>query len=107
MEDDMVVRGFASRTRSSYLWGVTSLARFYHRSPDQISDAEVQAYLVHLLRERQLSCGQSCPKASETQGVTPPGRTRLTGLAAGRLADLRPVAANAGTERGRKACQPP
>ena len=55
MEDDMVVRGFASRTRSSYLWGVTSLARFYHRAPDQISDAEVHAYLVHLLRERQLS----------------------------------------------------
>ena len=55
MEDDMVARGFSSRTRASYLWGVTSLARFYHRSPDQISDAEVQAYLVHLLRERQLS----------------------------------------------------
>jgi site-specific recombinase XerD len=55
MEDDMVARGYASRTRSSYLWGVASLARFYHRSPDQISDAEVQAYLVHLLRERHLS----------------------------------------------------
>lgn len=55
MEDDMVARGLASRTRSSYLWAVTSLARFYRRSPDQISDAEVQAYVVHLLRERQLS----------------------------------------------------
>jgi integrase/recombinase XerD len=55
MEDDMVARGFASRTRSSYLWAVTSLVRFYRRPPDQISDTEVQAYLVHLLRERQLS----------------------------------------------------
>jgi len=55
MEDDMVARGFASRTRSSYLWAVSSLARFYRRSPDQISDAEAQADLVHLLRERQLS----------------------------------------------------
>ena len=55
MEDDMVARGFASRTRSSYLWAVTSLARFYRRSPDQISDEDVQAYLVHLHRERQLS----------------------------------------------------
>ena len=55
MDDDMVARGFASRTRSSYLWAVTSLARFYRRSPDQISDEEVQAYLVHLHRERQLS----------------------------------------------------
>jgi integrase/recombinase XerD len=55
MDHDMVARGFASRTRSSYLWAVTSLARFYRRAPDQISDAEVQAYLVHLLRERQLA----------------------------------------------------
>ena len=55
MEDDMVARGLASRTRSSYLWAVSILARFYRRSPDQISDAEAQAYLVHLLRERHLS----------------------------------------------------
>ena len=55
MEDDMVARGFAARTRQSYLWAVTGLARFYRRSPDQISDEEVQAYLVHLLRERQRS----------------------------------------------------
>ena len=55
MEDDMVARGFASRTRSSYLWAVAGLARLYRCAPDQISDAEVQAYLVHLLRERQLS----------------------------------------------------
>jgi integrase/recombinase XerD len=53
MDDDMVARGFASRTRSSYLWAVTSLARFYRRAPDQISDEDVQAYLVHLHRERQ------------------------------------------------------
>jgi site-specific recombinase XerD len=55
MEDAMVARGFASRTRSSYLWAVRSLVRFYHRPPDEISDEEVQAFLVHLLRERQLS----------------------------------------------------
>ena len=55
MEDDMVARGLADRTRESYLWAVTGLARFYRRPPDQISDDEVQAYLVHLLRERQRS----------------------------------------------------
>jgi site-specific recombinase XerD len=53
MDDDMLARGLADRTREAYLWAVTGLARFYHRSPDQISDAEVQAYLVHLIRERQ------------------------------------------------------
>lgn len=55
MDDDMVARGFADRTRESYLWAVTGLARFYRRSPDRISDAEVQAYVVHLLRDRQRS----------------------------------------------------
>ena len=53
MDDDMLARGFAERTRESYLWAVTGLARFYHRSPDQISDDEIQAYLVHLIRDRQ------------------------------------------------------
>lgn len=55
MDEDMVVRGFADRTRESSVRAVTGLARFYRRSPDQISDDEVQAYLVHLLRERQRS----------------------------------------------------
>lgn len=55
MDDDMLARGLADRTRESYLWAVTGLAQFYHRSPDQISDAEVQTYLLHLLRDRQQS----------------------------------------------------
>ena len=55
MDDDMLARGFADRTREAYLWAVTGLARFYRRSPDQISDAEIQAYLVHLIRDRQRS----------------------------------------------------
>jgi integrase/recombinase XerD len=55
MDDDMLARGRADRTRESYLEAVTGLARFYRRSPDQITDAEIQAYMVHLLRDRQLS----------------------------------------------------
>jgi site-specific recombinase XerD len=51
----MLARGCADRTRDSYLEAVTGLARFYRRSPDQITDAEIQAYLVHLIRDRQLS----------------------------------------------------
>ena len=55
MDDAMIVRGMADRTRETYLWAVTGLATFYHRSPDQIADAEVQAYLLHLIRDRQRS----------------------------------------------------
>jgi len=55
MDEDVQVRGMAARTREAYLWAVTGLATFYHRSPDQISDDEVQAYLLHLIRDRQRS----------------------------------------------------
>lgn len=55
MDGDMVVRGMAKRTRETYLTAVTGLARYYHRSPDQVSDDEVQAYLLHLIRDRQRS----------------------------------------------------
>ena len=55
MDDDMVVRGMAVRTRETYLAAVTGLAKFYHRSPDQLSDEEVQAYLRHLIQDRHRS----------------------------------------------------
>ena len=60
MENDLLVRGMAERTRETYLAAVTRLARHYRRSPDQLSPAEVQAYLVHMLREEHLAwstCG--------------------------------------------------
>jgi site-specific recombinase XerD len=55
MDDAMLVRGFAERTRESYLAAVTRLAKFYRRPPDQLSEQEVQAYLVRMLREEQLA----------------------------------------------------
>jgi integrase/recombinase XerD len=55
MDADMVVRGMAVKTREAYLAAVASLARFYQRPPDQISEAEVQAYLLHLIRDRHRS----------------------------------------------------
>jgi len=55
MENDLLVRGMAERTREAYLAAVTRLARHYHRSPEQLSPQEVQAYLVHLLREEHLA----------------------------------------------------
>jgi integrase/recombinase XerD len=55
MDSDMVLRGVAVRTREAYLDAVRGLARFYRRRPDQISEAEVQSYLMHLLKQRGLS----------------------------------------------------
>jgi site-specific recombinase XerD len=55
--DEIQLRGFSINTQDSYERCVNGLARFYHRSPDQIADDEIKAYLLHLLRERKLAVG--------------------------------------------------
>jgi integrase/recombinase XerD len=59
MMDAMQVRGFSVRTHESYLAAVGDLARYYHRSPDQLNADELQAYFLYLVKERGLS-GASC-----------------------------------------------
>jgi integrase/recombinase XerD len=53
--DEIQLRGFSIHTQDSYVRSVTGLARFYHRSPDQIVDDEIKAYLLHLLRIKKLA----------------------------------------------------
>ncbi len=55
MDADMIVRRMSGRTREAYLNAVAGLAKYYHRSPERISEAEVQSYLLHLLRDRELA----------------------------------------------------
>ena len=59
MIDDMTLRGMAAKTQDGYVRAVAQLAVYYHRSPDRISDREVQAYLLYLMRERKLSWSSS------------------------------------------------
>ena len=55
MVNDMILRGMAEKTRTSYTQAVAGLAKFYRRSPDQITHDDVQAYLLHLIQERKLA----------------------------------------------------
>jgi integrase/recombinase XerD len=55
MQDDMVLHGFAERTQEAYLDAVIAIAKYYHRSPDQISPDEIKQYLLHLITDRHLS----------------------------------------------------
>lgn len=59
MVRDMDVRHFSGRTVEAYVAGVKGLAKYYMRAPDQLSDDEVQRYLLYLREERQLS-SSSC-----------------------------------------------
>ena len=52
---DMTVRGFSPRTHESYIAAVVHLARHYRRSPEQLTNEEVQAYLLHLVQHRKLA----------------------------------------------------
>jgi site-specific recombinase XerD len=55
MIEAMQLRGFSPRTHESYLYAVTQLAGYYHRSPAQISPSQVQEFFKYLALERQLS----------------------------------------------------
>jgi site-specific recombinase XerD len=56
MLDALQVRGMAVRTQQAYIDAVARLALHYRRAPDGLSADEVQSYLLHLRRERHLSC---------------------------------------------------
>ena len=55
MDDAMLLRGFALRTRESYLAAVRALAKHYHRSPDLLTPEDIEAYHLHLIVERRLA----------------------------------------------------
>ena len=55
MIDEMTLRGMSPRTHESYLGAVLGLAKYYNRSPDQLSIEDVRNYLLHLERERHIS----------------------------------------------------
>lgn len=55
MDQDMVLRGMAQRTRETYLSAVAAMAKYYRRSPERVNEVEVQRYLLHLIEERRLA----------------------------------------------------
>ena len=80
MIDAMVLRGFRPRTQESYLRVISQVARHYHRSPELITDQEVQAYLLHLVRDRQLA------RTSVNQSLQRPALPGVRGARPGRPA---------------------
>jgi site-specific recombinase XerD len=53
--DDLHLRGYAERTVETYVAVVARLAQHFHAAPDQLSEAQLRAYLLHLTRERKLA----------------------------------------------------
>jgi integrase/recombinase XerD len=55
MMDAMVQRGFAQRTQETYIGAIWRMAKHYRRDPALYTPQEVQAYLLHMVKERKLS----------------------------------------------------
>lgn len=55
MINQMALRGFSLQTRKAYLFQVSSVAQYYHRSPDQLTTDELQCYVLYLMQQRHWS----------------------------------------------------
>ncbi|PIX05329.1 MAG: integrase [Gallionellales bacterium CG_4_8_14_3_um_filter_54_18] len=55
MLDAMLQRGFAKRTQESYVEAIYRMAKYYRRDPSTYSAEEVQAYLLHMVKDDHLS----------------------------------------------------
>ena len=61
MIDDMISAGLSANTQAAYLRAVRGLAKHYRRSPDELSEAEVRSYFLHLRDERGVAHGTYQP----------------------------------------------
>ncbi|MBA4073322.1 MAG: integrase [Gemmatimonas sp.] len=55
MTQDLQLRGYADCTVEAYVRAVAALAQCYDTSPDQLSEAQVRQYLVHLSTGRKVA----------------------------------------------------
>jgi site-specific recombinase XerD len=55
MEEDLKLKGYSSSTRRIYLLYAREFAKFYMRSPAEMSEVEIRQYQLHLIEERKAS----------------------------------------------------
>jgi site-specific recombinase XerD len=55
MIEDMQLRNLTAQTQRSYVQCVSLLARHFRKSPEELGPAEIRAYQLYLIQEKQLS----------------------------------------------------
>ena len=55
MAEDMQVRNLAPQTQRAYLIQVSLFARHFGKSPELLGPAEIQAWRLHLVQDKQLA----------------------------------------------------
>jgi len=53
--EEMQLRRYAAKTQEAYLHWISELAKYYHKSPEQISREEGRGWFLYLTNERKLS----------------------------------------------------
>ncbi len=59
MIEDMHVRNLAPHTRRAYVQQISQFARHFGRSPELLGPADIRAYQVHLVQDRQLAASST------------------------------------------------
>jgi integrase/recombinase XerD len=52
MIEDMRLHGYSAKTQTAYIGAVRGLAKYYHRSPEDMTQEEVRAYFLWLVQEK-------------------------------------------------------
>jgi hypothetical protein len=54
MEEDLILRGLAPSTRKIYLLYSRKFAAHFGRSPSELGEPEIRAFLLHLIQQEQI-----------------------------------------------------
>jgi site-specific recombinase XerD len=57
MIEDMQLHGYAEKTQQAYLAAVRGLARYYRRSPDELSAEEIRQFFLYLVNDKAVASG--------------------------------------------------
>src|SRR6476661_9113674 len=55
MTEDLTLHNYSPKTARRYVNWVADFARHFHASPEHLGPEHVRSYLLHLVRERQVS----------------------------------------------------
>jgi integrase/recombinase XerD len=69
---DLQLNGAKPSTQRTYLREAENLAKYFHKSPEQLGEDELKAYLLYLMKERHLSEATLRIGILHTWGQCPP-----------------------------------
>src|SRR6266487_5755929 len=53
--EDLQLHGYSPKTQSCYVGAVRALAKYYHKSPDLVTEEELRQYFLHLTLEKKVA----------------------------------------------------